>query len=158
MKKYHETKNGEKMLIAQMDDTHLINTIKLYASKIEQSLAMIDKYSTLKESEKIKIEGENGGVICLMFKTENIAVGILSIYYETENLNVEEGRLLSELSEILIVSLRSAKFYELSMKDSLTGIYNRSIMNFYLKKMMEEKMSYILFRIIQVIRMVAQMS
>ena len=53
MKKYHETKNGEKMLIAQMDDTHLINTIKLYASKIEQSLAMIDKYSTLKESEKI---------------------------------------------------------------------------------------------------------
>lgn len=41
------------MLIAQMDDTHLINTIKFYASKIEQSLAMIDKYSTLKESEKI---------------------------------------------------------------------------------------------------------
>jgi hypothetical protein len=53
MKKYHETKNGEKMLIAKMDDTHLINTIKVYAAKIEQSLAMIDKYSTLKESEKI---------------------------------------------------------------------------------------------------------
>lgn len=92
----------------------------------------------LHEGNKIKIENQFGGVICMMFKTENITVGILSIFYETKNLIQENSIILSELMEMLIVSLKSAKFYEMSLKDSLTGLYNRGIMNFYLKKMMEE--------------------
>lgn len=111
--------------------------------KIEEGYEKINGIEEfLKESEKIKIENENGGIICLMFKTDNIAVGILSIYYETGNLKSEDSKLLSELAEMLIVSLRSAKFYEMSMKDSLTGIYNRNIMSFYLKKMMDETRRY----------------
>lgn len=92
----------------------------------------------LHEGNKIKIENQFGGVICMMFKTENITVGILSIFYETKNLTQEKSIILTELIEMFIVSLKSAKFYEMSLKDSLTGIYNRGIMNFYLKKMIEE--------------------
>lgn len=53
MKKTHVTKDGRKILIASMENDHLINTIKLYCNNIKSSLNFIDNYSNLKESEKL---------------------------------------------------------------------------------------------------------
>lgn len=53
MKKFHTTANGDKMLIAQMDDDHLKNTIGVYCTRIKSQIQMIDRLATLKESEKI---------------------------------------------------------------------------------------------------------
>lgn len=121
-----------------------IKVIKLYEEgKIEQSYEKINGIEDfLLESKNIKIENEDIGIICMMFKSENISAGLLSIYYETKNLENEDRTALNDLTEILMLSLKSAKFYEMSMKDSLTGVYNRGIMNFYLKKMMEENKRY----------------
>jgi hypothetical protein len=51
--KTHHTSSKGTILIAQMDDNHLMNTIKLHASKIENGLTSLDKLVNLKPSEKI---------------------------------------------------------------------------------------------------------
>ena len=121
-----------------------VKIINLYEDrKIEQGYEKINGMEEfLLEGKSIKVESGNDGVICMMFKTENISAGVLSVYYETKELEQEDRVILNELMEILMISLKSAKFYEMSMKDPLTGIYNRGIMNFYLKKMIEENKRY----------------
>jgi diguanylate cyclase (GGDEF)-like protein len=121
-----------------------VKIINLYEDrKIEQGYEKINGMEEfLLEGKNIKVENENDGVICMMFKTENISAGVLSVYYETKELEQEDRVMLNELTEILMMSLKSAKFYEMSTKDLLTGIYNRGIMNFYLKKMIEENKRY----------------
>lgn len=41
MYKFHTTADGKKMLIGQMQDQHLLNTIRLYLRKIDEALTLI---------------------------------------------------------------------------------------------------------------------
>lgn len=40
--KYHRTKDGEEILIAQMDDKHLLNTINFFLKKLEAAKCIVD--------------------------------------------------------------------------------------------------------------------
>lgn len=45
MFEYHTTRSGSTILICQMEDSHLINTIKLYCSKIKDCCGILESGS-----------------------------------------------------------------------------------------------------------------
>lgn len=104
--------------------------------RLEESYQQDDGVSEfIIEGRKLKLKGESGDLICTMFKTENIASGIVTLVYngvEGKNNNIEE------FFDVMVLSLKSAKFYEMSIKDSVTGIYNRSVLNFYTKELINK--------------------
>ena len=109
----------------------------------------------LLEGKKIKVKGNGKTLICYMFKSETISAGIISFVYR-ESLEYEtKEKFIDSMVEIMILSIRGAKFYEMSIKDGATGIYNRSAFEFYaediMKKDENKKYSFLLFDINNII-------
>ena len=53
MYKYHTTINGESMLICEMSNNHLINTINLYLRKLEAVLKIANQSENISEYQKV---------------------------------------------------------------------------------------------------------
>ncbi|BDU49913.1 GGDEF domain-containing protein [Haliovirga abyssi] len=83
---------------------------------------------------------EKTGFVYNFFSTENISGAMLSIIYNYENEDKEKR--IEEFASIIALTLKSAKLYEISITDPLTGVNNRSTMNFYLKKLFKKSNRY----------------
>lgn len=99
MKKYHTTREGNKMLIAQMEDNHLLSTIELHCREIRNKLEMIDRYHTLKESEKIMYgyDQDNKEVKELVKQEVHVRTDMLSAYvFEASLRKIDVSNILQD--------------------------------------------------------------
>lgn len=51
----HETRDGQEMMICQMSDEHLLNTIRVYCTKIEQCVKVINGIQNIEGGKLIAV-------------------------------------------------------------------------------------------------------
>lgn len=90
----------------------------------------ISLVSKMKKEETMEIESEDEGILVLFFASDSIKNGFITINYDFESIESknEIKSQLIKLAKLMIAGMKSAKYYEMSIKDSLTGAYVKGIL------------------------------
>lgn len=101
----------------------------------------------IKNGNILTLRNENRGIVMLFFSSDYITSGTITItYYIKKKLKDAENKKITNHFEkflkLMIPVLKGAKFYETSVKDILTGAFNRALLKFHVENLIKHGERY----------------
>lgn len=120
-----------------------ISKMGLVEEEYGYDIKNVSSVSKLKKEEIIEIDGNGEGLMIIFFASETIKNGFISINYEVnEEKKTDIKEQLIKMTKLMITSIKSAKYYEMSIKDSLTGAYVKGILKHNVDNMINTSKRY----------------